>query len=161
MARLLVALVAAWLSLLAPPGVAASAEAKAPLWSQLSPADQQVLAPLGQEWDHLPGIQRKRLLGVAKHYPGMTQKEQQRVQLRIKDWAKLTPAQRDLARKKYQKMKQLPPEKRQELKQKWAKSHKGQSQKATPSPNAPTSGGPAEKTPAPQAAPSPAPVPSP
>ena len=161
MARVFVALAAVWLSLLATPSGAVAADAKPPLWSQLSPADQQVLAPLGQEWNHLPGIQRKRLLGVAKHYPGMTPKEQQRVQLRIKDWAKLTPAQRNLARKKYQKMKQLPPEKRQELKQKWAKSHKGQSQKAIPPANAPASGGPAGPIPAPQAPPSPAPVPNP
>jgi hypothetical protein len=160
MARLFVALAAVWLSLLATPGAAASVEAKAPLWTQLSPTDQQVLAPLGQEWDHLPGLQRNRLLGVAKRYPGMTQKEQQRVQLQIKDWAKLTPAQRDLARKRYLKMKRLPAGKRQELKQKWAKSHKGQNQGTNPSPHVPAPGGSAEKSPA-AAAPEPAPAPNP
>ncbi len=62
---------------------------------------------------------RFKLLGVAKHYRKMTPLEQQRVQVQLKDWDRLTYEEREKARQRYQQFKQLPPEKRQELKQKW------------------------------------------
>jgi thioesterase domain-containing protein len=80
---------------------------------------KQILAPVHGEWDNMPAIQRKRLLGLAQGYPKMKPEQQQRIQRRLKDWSKLTPEERTQARKKYEKLKQLPPEKRQEVRKKW------------------------------------------
>jgi hypothetical protein len=62
---------------------------------------------------------KKKWLGIAKRYPGMTPEEQQRTQLQMRDWYSLTPEQRELIREKYKTIKKLPPEKRHEIKQKW------------------------------------------
>ena len=62
---------------------------------------------------------KKKWLGIAKRYPGMTPEEQHRTQLQMRDWYSLTPEQRELVREKYKTIKKLPPEKRHEIKQKW------------------------------------------
>lgn len=64
--------------------------------------------------------QRKgKWLGVAKRFPTMTQEEQERVQARMREWAKLTPEQRTKARDQYRAMRKSPPEEREALHQKW------------------------------------------
>lgn len=90
----------------------------APRWAQLSPQQQQVLAPLAAEWDGFPDMQRHKLLGVAAKYPKLTPPQQQRVQSRLQDWARLTPEQRHLARRNFKQLHELPPEQRQVLKDK-------------------------------------------
>lgn len=90
----------------------------APTWGQLSPYERQVLAPLAAEWDKFSDLQRHNLVGVAKRYPTLSREEQARVQVRLTDWARLTPQQRDLARKNFQVINQLPPEQRKEVKRK-------------------------------------------
>ena len=76
-----------------------------PAWAELSPAKQKILAPLAGEWDRLDAANRTRWLGVAKRYPDMTPVGQKRTQSRMEKWAKLTPKQREEARKKYQRLK--------------------------------------------------------
>lgn len=90
----------------------------APRWAQLSPQQQQVLAPLAVAWDGFPDMQRHKLLGVAEKYPKLTPQQQQRVRSRLQDWARLTPEQRHLARKNFKQLHELPPEQRQILKDK-------------------------------------------
>ena len=50
----------------------ASAESAQPLWEQLNPQQKEVLAPLAQEWNGMDAAKRKKWLGIAKRYPGMT-----------------------------------------------------------------------------------------
>jgi hypothetical protein len=45
--------------------------------------------------------------------------EQERLQKRMQEWAKLTPAERRVAREKYQTLKREPPQKRDEVKRRW------------------------------------------
>ena len=45
---------------------------------------------------------KKKWLGIAKRYPGMTPEEQHRTQLQMRDWYSLTPEQRELVREKVQ-----------------------------------------------------------
>ena len=72
-----------------------------PLWSDLSPAQQQVLAPFSAQWNGLP-ITEKRAWGeLASRFPKMKPDEQKRVEKRIGEWAALTPDQRRLARANY------------------------------------------------------------
>lgn len=89
---------------------------KTPAWSELTPAQQQALAPLAEEWGRLDAASKRTWLGVAKRYPKMTPIGQKRVQTRIKTWAKLTPEQRREARERYR---ELTPQQRHERARKW------------------------------------------
>lgn len=117
MAKALAALTL-WLCIAAP-AFAAAVDKKQPIWSQLRPEQQQILAPLSTEWDKLDDIRRKKWLLLAKRYPKMKPEQQQRLQTQMQDWAKLTPAQRAVARDKFLKLAKEPPEKREAVKKKW------------------------------------------
>lgn len=92
----------------------------APDWSDIPTDTQQILAPLGPEWNELESVSRRKWLQVAERYPMMSKSQQVRVQRRMRDWAKLTPEQRRLTREKYRNVKQAPPEQREALKQMWS-----------------------------------------
>ncbi|HET7060589.1 MAG TPA: DUF3106 domain-containing protein [Nitrosospira sp.] len=109
--------VAFWLCLVVSAQVLA--ESPPPPWEQLNRQQKEVLAPLAQEWNSMDPVKRKKWLGIAKRYPGMTEAEQHRAQLQMRDWYSLTPEQREIVREKYKTIKKLPPDKRQEIKQKW------------------------------------------
>ncbi len=92
---------------------------KNPSWAELTPEQQQTLAPLSGEWNTLDASRRSKWVGIAKRYPGMTETERQRVQTRMADWIKLTPDQRRDAREQYRKIGKLPPGKRDVVSQQW------------------------------------------
>jgi hypothetical protein len=91
-----------------------------PDWAELPTDTQQILSPLGPEWNQLEPASRRKWLQVADRYPKMGKEEQARVQRRMKDWAKLTPAQRKAAREKYRNVRQATPEQREALKKMWS-----------------------------------------
>lgn len=103
---------AAWaaqpLALLAPPD-----------WAELPTDTQAILAPLGPEWNQIEPASRRKWLQIAERYPRMGKDEQSRMQRRMRDWARLTPAQRKAAREKYRNVRQASPEQREALKQMW------------------------------------------
>ena len=68
----------------------------------------------------MPAQQRNKLLKIAASYPKMKPQEQERIKHRLTEWAKLSKQERDLARDRYKKIKQMPPEKHKEVKKKWA-----------------------------------------
>jgi hypothetical protein len=72
-----------------------------PTWAELNADQQQVLAPLKDDWVNLQVERRKKWIGIAKRYPSMKPEEQARVQRRMQAWAKLTPEQRRQARESY------------------------------------------------------------
>ena len=90
-----------------------------PAWSELTPEQQKILAPLSNEWNRLEAARRKQWIGVAKRYPKMTPNGQERVQKRMVEWARLTPEQRRAARERYQQIRRLPPEKRRQIYRQW------------------------------------------
>lgn len=90
-----------------------------PLWSELSPKQQAVLAPIAGEWENLDATRRKKWVAIADRYPKMSPDEQQRLQNRMQSWVALTPAERRVARENYQSLKQLPQPQRREIRQKW------------------------------------------
>ena len=77
-----------------------------PLWSELSPAQLQVLAPFADQWNGLPITEKRAWADLARRFPKMQAAEQERVQRRISEWAALTPDQRRLARANYRLVKQ-------------------------------------------------------
>lgn len=100
-----------------------SAKAKAPVrpvWAELTADQQMILAPLKADWESLEPERRRKWIGVAKRYPQMTPKGQERVQRRMQAWAKLTPEQRREARENYKRLAKARAEKRQQLAQRWA-----------------------------------------
>ena len=98
---------------------AAPTPAHTPEWSQLTPDQQKILAPLETEWPSIEGPRRGKWLDIARRYPKMTPQQQARMQSQMKQWASLTPQQRAEARERYKKIKDLPPEKREEIQRKW------------------------------------------
>lgn len=90
-----------------------------PTWKELSAEQQRVLAPLQDEWDSLESLRRKKWLGIAARYPSMSEDEQVRLQHQMRDWAKLKPEQRKIAREKYKALRQAPPEQKAAVKQRW------------------------------------------
>jgi hypothetical protein len=115
---------------------AIAVDKKQPDWLQLTPEQQQILAPLSSDWNNFDDRKRKKWLLLAKRYPKMKPEEQQRLQIQMKDWAKLTPEQRSIARENYKKLAKQPPEKREAVKQKWQEH---QQQKQVPSNSPPPS----------------------
>ena len=108
------------LSLLLSPAQAAPATPlQQPNWSELTPAQQQILTPLTKDWDGLESFRRKKWLGIAQRYPGMKPEQQQRVSTQMKAWAALTPQERNSARAKFKQQKKELPEQRAAHRQKW------------------------------------------
>lgn len=101
---------------LAAPGLALSAtqpvSAAGPEWSSLQPVQQQILAPLAQDWQQLDKERKNKWLEIAARYPNMPADQQARMQQRMANWAKLTPQQRGQARANFQQAQQLPSEDR-------------------------------------------------
>lgn len=80
-----------------------------PSWVELSSEQQQALAPLSSDWDKFDVARKKKWLEIGSKFPKMTFDEQQRVQERMREWVKLTPEQRHLARENYTLTKKLNP----------------------------------------------------
>lgn len=102
----------------------ASDEAPTQRWSQLTDDQRKILSALGGEWDTLRPWQRAKMLDIAKDYPKMDAEKQLRVQRRLISWSRMTPYERENARKRYQQFHSLSPEKKAELRQKWAEHQK-------------------------------------
>lgn len=67
----------------------------------------------------MENIRKKKWLGIAERYPSMKPDEQLRTQNRMREWARLTPAQRTKIRDSYKDFNQLPAEQKITVKQKW------------------------------------------
>jgi hypothetical protein len=112
---------AAVLALAASPAPAADAETARPsllplaqpLWSELSAAQHEVLAPLEPQWNALPAAKKRSWLKLADRVPKMKPPEREKAQERIREWATLTPEQRRLARNNYRLAKSLDKEERE------------------------------------------------
>ena len=118
-----------------PPTVLA-AETTRLIWSELSAAQRQVLAPLEAEWPRFALDQRRRWIALADRYPKLSPAEQKRMQERMQEWAKLSPQQRDAARARYRALSKLSPEQRREIIRQWTESQ--EAQQALPAETTPT-----------------------
>lgn len=116
------ALVAVWIVLAVPPVQAQSsaraqsipkpaAEAK-PRWQDLNPAQRQALKPLEREWQAIDAERKQKWLAIAEKYPSMQPQDQARVQGRMADWARLSPAERGVARQQFEAAKRVAPQDR-------------------------------------------------
>jgi hypothetical protein len=115
-----------------PKATASQPQAK-PDWSELTPAQRNILAPLMEDWQEIDTVRRKKWIKIADSYPNLKPEQQQRLQTRMKDWAKLTPEQRRVAREKYNSIKKLPPAQRDEVKAQWEQYQQSRTPKSDPS----------------------------
>lgn len=90
-----------------------------PGWTALTPEQKTILAPLEKEWAQMDAFRRKKWIGIAQRFPDMTSLEQASMQRNMREWAKLAPEERRIAREKYKSLKRISPEQRQLVKQKW------------------------------------------
>ena len=91
-----------------------------PTWAELSSEQKTVLAPLAGDWNQMEFWRRGKWLDIAQRYNAMGPDEQQRMQDRMRAWAKLTADQRKAARAMFQNVQKATPEQREALKQMWA-----------------------------------------
>jgi hypothetical protein len=100
---------------------AAAKPAQRLAWAELTADQQMILAPLKDSWAQIEPERRRKWIGIAKRYPTMDAKGQERVQRRMQRWAALTPQQRMQARENYKRMaKQRAEKKHQKLAERWA-----------------------------------------
>jgi len=114
--RLVAAIIVALLLFAIP---AARAEDRGPDWNQLTPSQQQILAPLKDDWANIEGPRRYKWIDIAKRYPSMTAEQQARLQRRMKQWASLSPEERAQVRERYKRLREMPPDQREAIRQKW------------------------------------------
>jgi hypothetical protein len=89
-------------------GTGGPAAAEPTAWEALTPEQRQALGPLQRDWPSLDASRRSKWLEVATRFPRMSADEQRRLQERMTQWTRLTPAERERARLQFQETRQLP-----------------------------------------------------
>lgn len=84
-----------------------------PAWSELEPSEQVALRPLQNDWASIDELGKRKWRRIAERYPELTAADQERLQARMAEWARLTPQQRGKARLQYLEAKKVPARSRQ------------------------------------------------
>ncbi|SFC37129.1 Protein of unknown function [Polaromonas sp. OV174] len=79
-----------------------------PAWAELSPMQQQALAPLASNWNTtLSEAQKRKWLEISKNYPSLPPEGQATMHSRMNEWVALSHQQRAQARLNFAKTKEL------------------------------------------------------
>lgn len=82
--------------------------ATGPSWSQLTPSQQQALAPLASSWNTgMSDPQKRKWLEISKNYAAFTPQAQATLNSRMNEWVALSPQQRAQARLNFGKTLEL------------------------------------------------------
>lgn len=81
-------------------------------WVSLTRVQQDALRPLQPEWQSIEPARKIKWIEIADRLPKLPPDERARVQERMAEWARLSPAQRGQARVNYRQVQQLPAEDR-------------------------------------------------
>lgn len=100
-------------SAVAVPAGATASNTGGPAWDTLSSEQRTALAPLARDWAAIAASPKAKWLEVASRFPKMPADEQRRLQARMAEWARLSPAERTSARMSFQETKQIPREEKQ------------------------------------------------
>lgn len=76
-------------------------------WKDLSPAQQQALKPLAEQWNDLSAERRRKWLVISKNYPALPAAEQAKMHSRMSEWVLLSQQQRNQARLNFAETKKL------------------------------------------------------
>ena len=93
--------------------LSASRSTSGPAWSSLNTEQRKALGPLERDWSTIDAARKSKWLEVAVRFPAMPAADQQRVQERMSEWARMTPSERGRARLSFQESKQFSPEQKQ------------------------------------------------
>lgn len=93
-----------------PPAAPAPASPAKPSWKELSPTQQQALQPLAAQWETLNADRKRKWLAVSKNYASLSATEQLTLHSRMREWALLSPQQRNQARLNFTETKKIAPE---------------------------------------------------
>lgn len=106
-------------------------------WSNLSPGQQRMLAPLQDQWEQMRPAHQHRLAEHALHWASLPAARQARIREHLARWAAMTPQQRQQLRENarafhdltpeqrakiraaYQRFRALPPDARKSLRERW------------------------------------------
>lgn len=70
-------------------------------WSQLTPKQQELLAPLKGDWNSMSNAQRERWLKVGRKYESEPAERQAIMRERVSTWSGLSPKEKAAARENY------------------------------------------------------------
>jgi hypothetical protein len=102
------------------PVAAPKAVTSRPSWPELTPTQQQALAPLALSWNTLSEVQKRKWLEISKNYPALSPEGQATMHSRMNEWVTLSHQQRAQARLNFGKTKELSKELTpEEKKAKW------------------------------------------
>ena len=93
-----------------------------PAWSELSPAQQEKLAPLRERWDQMPASRRAHALERMERrarWEALPPEERERLRHGARNFHDLPPELREKMRASMQVVRQLPEPERRELKARW------------------------------------------
>lgn len=107
--RTRIALILALLSL------AAASTAWAQSFDELSEEQQELLAPLADDWARIEPIRKKRLLNMADRVAGGTAEDRERFQHGLQRFMSLDTGGRQQVRRLFERFRHLPPEERREI----------------------------------------------
>lgn len=101
-----------------------------PLWIDLTPTQQQALAPFARKWNTFSTAEKRSWIKASERFASLSGEQRARLQSRMKEWAELSPEQRNRARAnfnlaanapkdrrvaEYNQYKEMTPEQRQVL----------------------------------------------
>lgn len=75
-------------------------------WAELSDKQQELLAPLKDEWGSMTNAQRERWLKVGRKYENEPQERQATMRERVSTWSELSPRDKAAARQNYKALKE-------------------------------------------------------
>jgi len=77
-------------------------------WQTLTPSQREALAPLERDWPGIDAARKQKWVTLAARMKTLTPEERARINDRMVEWAKLTPAERGQARLRFEEARQLP-----------------------------------------------------
>ncbi len=77
-------------------------------WNSLNAEQKRALKPLSAQWRGLSGEHQRKWIALTHNFSRMSPEEQETLQGRMSEWAKLTPAQRTQARMNYYEIRRVP-----------------------------------------------------
>lgn len=77
-------------------------------WQALTPAQREALAPLDRDWSGIDAPRKQKWITLAARMKTLAPEERARINERMVEWAKLTPAERGQARLRFEEARQLP-----------------------------------------------------
>ncbi len=79
-------------------------------WHNLTPDQQQALAPLAEKWQELNADRKRKWLEISRNFHSLSPAEQSKMHNRMSEWVSLSQQQRTQARLNFAETKKLSPD---------------------------------------------------